>query len=313
MIEQCVSLNTAIYLLVKSTMAQEEEGEDSQVIDSHPVMLQLKRINSTIDKFGDRVSSKADSLQDQMRNLVKASLLMESSEDMQVEEDQDDPAPAEDEKSDDGVEADFKEETTKPSKSFSQANEAHPRLEVLGEARFGLRHHEIDLVQSKKRRGKATDLDFGDAGENGESSRALAVTINAIEQRAARKPKNVEGQSTMQSDHYDEGGNEVADGLKMMEDELGAESDSDSLQGLAEHGKDDMRRTKDDPLGGMQFYNAMAATAERKKEMKKDMHRVAPKFPRSETEVAGKSGTRFVSELRNFALTFILPRRRTSH
>lgn len=321
MLEQSVSLNTALYLLVKSAMAEEgEEGDDSQVIDSHPIMLQLKRVNATMDKFGDRVVSKTDNVKEQVRNLVNASRLMQSSEGMLDEDDEDESVPVEERMDDNDIEADSEEgeEVAKISKPARQIKEERPRLEVLDEARFGLRHHEIDLVESKTRRYKTTDLsDFGDAGGNGESSRALAATINAIDQRAARKPKKGrEEQRAMQTDYDDEGGHEMADGLKMMEAQLGAENDIDDSQEFAEEeGDDNMRMTKEDSRG-MQFYNAMAASAERKKQIKKDMHRVAPKFPTSETEITGKSGNGvllFKSNIAALLKHLFLPRRRTGH
>lgn len=304
MIEQSVSLNTALYLLLKSAMAEEDEDEDTQVIDSHPIMLQLKRINATMEKFGDRVTSKTDDVQEQVRNLVKASMLMGSSNDsMEDDEDGAEQVSVEEKMSDDDEAESDSEEV--PA-SAGPINEARPRLDVLDEARFGLRHHEIDLVQKTKRRFKAADLsDFGDDGENGESSRALAVAINAIDQRAARKPKKA--QATMQSDYYDdEGGNEMADGLKMMEAELGAESDEHSPGAHAEDSDDDMRRAEEDPDVGMGFYNAMAATAERKRQIKKDMHRVAPKFPTSETEITGRTETKVLLPTGAFALFLTL-------
>jgi hypothetical protein len=293
-----VALNTVMYLLLKSeidgkdsreTLLKGDAGATSS-LQSHPVMVQLKRCNSTMQKFEERVEKQVDGTAIQMENLVKAAAVMldSNTEEQETEVLQ---SPSDDEALAESIEEQTnasEEELDKPeSKSLPRRSVNIEKTEgksdkVLDEARFGLRSHEVKRQDKKRGQKRHSNLaDFGDL-EGGEvpAPKAFSATMNSIEQRTKQSMKKPVAVAE-DLDEIEEDDHELAQGLKMME-ELGEpgsrdEGDADETMGQS-------------PLegGSMSFYNEVAKRSKDKKSIKRARYEVAPKFPGSEGEVTGK-------------------------
>ncbi len=284
MIEQSIALNTTIYLLVKSFIAQDIEG--SQDIDAHPVMHQLKAASLLEEKLVENVVGKTENLQEQMKNLVKAATLLIDHAgiipDIRI---QDSGTSFQGERKEPDIQPKIVD--TSSSANFSgQIYESRSCDAVANEVRFGLRHHEIGGKRKTERRRVATFSDFGDGNEDDTIPRSLAATINTIDQRAASDyGKGKARHSTEETDYFEEKV-EVTAGIRIMEDELEGihgKDFSDESNGAANNLISNESEENDS-----NWYNKIAEKATMKKQIKEQMHRVAPKFPRLEAEVSGK-------------------------
>lgn len=286
MIEQSISLNTAMYLLVKSFLV--EDDETAQDIDSHPVMLQLKMASVLMQKLVDNTVKKTANLDEQVKSLVKAAaLLVDVGEDMQENNVNQNAKPTQGKRKSLVVESDTVQTPT-PAKSVDLKPNSRSRQGVLDEVRFGLREHEIDQKTKLKRRKAPVFSDLGDSNDDGTASRSLAATINAIDQRAAAKSKKRKPEKSTEDTDFHEEDFEVTDGIRRMEDELEGTHQMDSLQDSAGEATDDSGdHLMDEGDDDMNFYKIMAEKSKRKKQIKEQMHQVAPKFPTMESEVSG--------------------------
>jgi len=292
-----------MYMLLKAEQGS-AGSSDAALIQSHPVMLHLQKINSLTQTLEDSVEQKVPGLKEQLGNLVKAAALLNNSGDVSDSDNSD----AEDEE-DSKIEA-TKEPAAKPtgkvspvdddSKSGSGSedseessdDEAARSRKVLTEARFGLRQNEIAaLDQPSKRRRKAPPM-LSDAGDDDDDeaggrkavSQSLATTLNSIEQRTASRKRRAAPLADAIDEPQEEDG-ELRRGLEMMEAELGKGSDEDD----EEMGKGfDPERGSDDEEDGNDFYSQVAKKSKTKKEFKKQLYQVAPKFPRVEGVVEGE-------------------------
>jgi len=295
MMEQSISLNAALYLLLKSCMVKEGIEEGLGGVDSHPVMQQLGRANSLIDRFGDFASSIPSNLEDQIKNLVRAASLMEESTEETLDDQRSAMRIARDHKeSNPGCEklvACMSDVVKERNVSRKNSDGSQLSKGVLDVARFGLRQHEVDLgsrVATRRRVPRFSDL--GDAENEGEASAAFAGAINSIDQRAAKKQrKALLGHSSDPIDQVDDAGLEVAEGLRLIENGLQERSEQNFAAEFDEAPEEGMESENVDELDGMQFYNEMATSAKKRKEVKQKMYQVAAKFPTSENEVTGKS------------------------
>lgn len=306
MLQKSIALNSVVYILLRYASA----GDDDATINlqAHPVMDQLKKFDSLLKKLEENVHHKSSNIELQLDNLIKAAALMtnnnnasgiDSSDDdddvskdrVTIEEVMEDDDSVDDSSQ---VASDIstnETDVTKKSKSIRQVQKVYEHN--LNDARFGLRSKEVNESSSysqKKRRMHHLE-DFGDIEEdeyNKTPSNLLASTINTIEQRhltASRKRRKAP--VAEQLDDLDEHDDELAQGIKMMEEELGKIDDDD--KDIHDDGNDmtapDADNDNDELLG---FYNKISAKSREKKSFKKNLYKVAPKFPVVEGEIAGE-------------------------
>lgn len=292
LLQSTTALNLAMYLLLKSEHAGQEDV-DVSLIQSHPVMARLQKWNTMTEKLDDRVESKVDGLREQLDNLVKAASLMKSgvqSDDSDDSADDNEHVVSEDadvvlqDASEDDTSSDVEADDESENDVADEAEQA--RKNVLTEARFGLRHREIADTKKGKRKRRTAVSDLGDDGPEDNSAlaaKSLASTLNSIEQRSATSKKRA-ATRTEQLDEVEEEDSEMRRGLEMMEADLaGKESEVEDAPEVEDDGADES--ADDDDEG---FYAQQAKKSKSRKEAKKNLYQVAPKFPRVEKEVEGE-------------------------
>jgi U3 small nucleolar RNA-associated protein 3 len=305
LLQTSTALNVAAYLLLKAEHAAKEKDVDDFVMDgdagseikSHPVMTRLQQLNKLSMKLEDTVESKVPSLQDQLDNLVKAASLMQEEGSGDEEEEETEESEV-DEENGEMMEQDtpLQEEALSEDEKIDEDEEQEIARGVLNDARFGLRPQEVKAAtsktsSSKRKPRRPVPSDFGDEEKEDARSRkaaqSLASTVNAMQQRSASKSRKPSRHDEILDAQDQEAA--MARGLKMMEAEMGA-LDDDGIEafggGVATAEVDD---ELDDGLGGGDsFYDQVKKKSEARKAFKKQLHAVAPKFPRSEVEVDGE-------------------------
>mmetsp|Transcript_47075 Transcript_47075/g.52436 ORF Transcript_47075/g.52436 Transcript_47075/m.52436 type:complete len:689 (-) Transcript_47075:6636-8702(-) len=308
MLQKSIALNSIMYILLRYASAGDEDATSN--IQAHPVMDQLKKFNSLLEKLEENVHNKTRDIDSQLDNLVKAAALMtgadadtdddNSTEDgdlnetsnikqlFEKENDDDDDEVASEASNEEMDEVSSVKIVQKKQKDYDRS---------LNEARFGLRPEEVKRSSNVSRTKRRTHHleDFGDLEEDESkiSGNMLASTINTIEQRSQtasrkRRPAPV----PEQLDDVDEHDDQLAQGIKMMEEELGKDDEEDDgidINSGNVRGDVDMTdpdANDDDELLG--FYNKMATKSREKKSFKKSLYKVAPKFPRVDGEVVGE-------------------------
>lgn len=207
--------------------------------------------------------------------------------------------PAGDSSSEDDDEGD--DET---SSSDDDNDEAERARSVLTEARFGLRPNELvhGNESSTRKRRRAVMIDAGDddnqvatvtaatsskSKSSNKSKSFLASTLNSIEQRTATKSRKLKHATEDLDDDT-----KIRRGLEMMEEELGPASDDEKGKPNAKDGSDDKEQGsrgnhgKDDDNN--EFYDKLSKRSQAHRDHKKQLHAVAPKFPRVDGMVAGE-------------------------
>lgn len=283
LLQSSTALNLAAYLLLKNDYASEEV--DGSLIQSHPVIARLQKLNVLTQKLQDSVEDKVDGLPTQLTNLAKAARLMKSEEGME-ESDKKSEGSNDSQVIEDNGEAVDEPSSTEEGNDDADSDEEsvdHDALEksVLSEARFGLRQSEIRPLEQRKRQRRAAPVDFGDEGVE-EATKSLASTLNTIEQRTQSKKLKRKTDAEHLDDHLEDDG-ELRRGLEMMEAELGKLSD----EGGDESGDDfDPELDNDDNEAG--FYDKVAKKSKSRKAARKERYQVAPKYPRRELEIEGE-------------------------
>jgi U3 small nucleolar RNA-associated protein 3 len=243
LLESSTALNLAMYLLLKSEQHQEAEQEEEQQLDgngssgdvvaattlsetasstlvqSHPIMDRLQKLNALASKFEEQVEDKVPGLQNQIDNLVKASQFMaqtsldgngDDDDDEDSDEDSHGSAASEDNKEGEDSDSDKRIATSNNddddddndddqneavSSSDDEAEEDKKAIAVrnaLNEARFSLRLGEVSGTSAKGSRQNQGilqngTLPFGDDDDEDDggnsASQHLAATLNALEQR----------------------------------------------------------------------------------------------------------------------------------
>jgi U3 small nucleolar RNA-associated protein 3 len=301
MLQTATALNVCQYLMIKNgqAVAASNEADDyildtreSDIIKNHPVIGRLNQLNHLAEKLESDIENKVNGLESQMKTLIKASSLMVSGEDIEESgSDDDDDDQSMDGSHDREVDSEVEEEETlkhdeasTASSSDEDEDEIAVQRRIMNEARFALRKHddEGDNEEDKKRTRRAvpTFSDFGDEDDAAEADvsaagRSLAATVNKITQRSKGK------KDVTQNAEYDEQENEerFKRGLEMMENELG--EDEEDMSGemnelpFSEDEEDD-------------FYSEIAKKSKAKKEYKKSLYAVAPKYPGMDEEIEGE-------------------------
>jgi U3 small nucleolar RNA-associated protein 3 len=305
MLQSSAALNLVLYLLLKShhqsISSDNDDGDETTdpatLIQSHPVMLRLQKINSMLQQLDANVEGKVDGLKQQLDNLVKAANLMESNEISMDEEvsDQEDSVNSE--------EADIVEgDNTMKGGDGGEISESEDEevdeavvatstgRNVLTEARFGLRPNEMARSTNKpgKRGVKYVSLEAGDddideidENQRKRAMQSLAKTVNTIEQRSGTRNRRAAPLSDHLDDHEDDDG-ELRRGLAMMEEQLGKMSDDDAAYGELNDEDGSADYDKDD------FYDQVAKRSKIKRDVRKEIYQVQPKFPRMDPEVEGE-------------------------
>ena len=300
LLQNSVALNTILYLLLKSDNdfgCTENNVSTQNFAQTHPVMSQLKRYNSTIQDFQEGIEKRTNSdIRRQIQNIVKAAALMSSSEQMSPEEDEEDKTATSCNihSLDIDVKSDIGDPGLVPKESEQLTEKEHERIEemetqVLHEARFGLRSHELKGSERKggKRQVPNTLFECVDTELKGAQrvSQSLASSINAIAQRfASESRRKREVTSTEELFDVQDEDDQLAQGLKMMEEELGR----DSLNGDEKVDLSGNDGVSEPALDTNEFYNLIEKRSNESKFRKSRLYRVAPKFPSSESKVHGK-------------------------
>jgi len=317
MLQASKALNLSLYLLLKSDQASkkndvnniasslmDDDEDNADDIRNHPVMERLNQLSQLTDKLHEGVESKIPGLDDQMTSLVKAATLMaggdlssSDSEDESEDEDAGSDASQNEEEKNSSSLIDQPVENEEDSSSESdddddkESQEAIQRR-IMTEARFALRHQDTapdhQDTSSKKRKRRlappSSDFDYGDEAEDNDrvisASRNLSSRMNSIVQKSntsnGKKNKNDEIEE-------EEDCERLQRGLSMMEEQFGKGSDDDE--------EDDLEDDDDEGLGSDEeddFYKLIKSKSKAKKEAKKAMYEVKPKYPRLEGEVEGE-------------------------
>jgi U3 small nucleolar RNA-associated protein 3 len=266
------------------------------MIKNHPVISRLNQLNHLTDKLDSKVESKVNNLNNQFENLVKASSLMQGGDD--DNEEGDDISETDMEQVANGNAIDYdamlqaKEEIHATSDSGDESSSsdeddeevATMQKRLMNEARFAHRKQddeEDDKGGSKRRRRRALpsfsdfgDEDNADEGDLAAAGKSLATTINRISQRSKSGVKvNVAPEV---NDEVDE--DRFNRGLEMMEAELGGDN---NIEG-ADIDADSIDEDGDD------FYSQIQKKSQARKDFKKNMYAVAPKYPGLDNEIEGE-------------------------
>lgn len=287
-----------MYLLLKAEHAEPESNGDSALIQSHPIMLHLQRLNALIQNLEDGVETKAPGLCEQLENLIKAAALMGAPLDGALDDDDiDDKLGNSGDEGADSIDATQRKDLVETIELGSRNDDADAvdseeadgssddedesasrRATVLTEARFGLRPSEI--ANEKKTRTKRSRLVISDAGDDDMDdsqqrtiSQSLATTLNSIEQRSGTRMRR----TAPPAEHVDDDDDDSKFRRGLATDEADAEGLNDpELDG------------DDDDNGAGDFYSQVSKQSKARKEQRKDFYSVAPKFPRVEGVIDGE-------------------------
>lgn len=325
MLQASKALNLSLYLLLKAEQASSksnsasalEHNDNSFVMDddvdniqSHPVMDRLNQLSRLTDKLRENVEDKTPGLMHQMRSLVKAAALMngqyeDSSDESSDKRESDDEAVDVDA----GVRDEQDDSRTPLNESCSNSQteassdtdeddepEAAIQRRIHAEAKFALRNQDIDNSTASKTSTRRTrritplsSIDYGDDTEEVseralEAGRKLASRLNSI----AQKSSSVTGKHTQvvggedDQDEYER----LQRGLSMMDEELGIGSPGgdEEAEGFGDEDEVD-------------FYDRVKSKSKAKKDAKKQLYSVAPKYPRLDEEVEGeRCASKFIAD-----------------
>ena len=330
MLQASKALNLSLYLLLKAdqssinskaTPTVESSNDESFLmednandIQSHPAMERLNQLSQLTDKLRKNVEDKTPGLEKQMHSLVKAAALMkgenvESSDESSTHDETD---VEEDVGSDEDLDAKIDvnvasgQNSVSSSDSENEESDALIQRRILTEAKFALRNQDIKTEASKAAKKNNPSLvppssvDYGDDAEEAservlEAGRKLASTMNSIAQKSStNNGKKTQHISVEDDDNEYE---RLQRGLAMIDEEFGMGSDKE----------DEMSKEADDE--GFEdeeeddFYRQIKSKSKAKKEAKKQMYDVAPKYPRIESEIEGENIVSHLSLIQGSCLT----------
>lgn len=311
MLQASKALNLSLYLLLKSDQASKSnpnndilmDDDDADDIHSHPVMDRLNQLSQLTDKLQENVEDKTSGLKQQLHSLVKAAALMNGEDDSDASSDEEDEGgvSAEDKEKDDASDATPASEEQQPlaqegASDSDEETESQGAIQrrIMTEARFALRNQDLDHDQKKsksnqrQRRLAPSSSDFGDDTEEVTekalaAGRKLASTMNSIAQKSSGTKKKLAGDEDEDADEYER----LQRGLSMMDEEFGwGGSDDDAKDGAGSMGEGDSEGFGDED-DGEDFYQKIKSKSKAKKDARKQMYAVAPKYPRIEGDVEG--------------------------
>jgi len=303
MLQTATALNVCQYLLIKNGQAVTASNEaddyiidtrENEIIKNHPVIGRLNQLNHLAEKLESGIEDKVEGLHDQMKTLIKASSLMVNGDDTEESvgddnEDEQSMAGSFDREMDSEVDDEEHlkhDEASTASSSSSDEDEDDLAVQrrIMNEARFALRKHddgeENQSDEKRTRRAVPSFSDFGDEDHSAEADvtaagRSLAATVNKISQRSKTK-KSI---SLAAEEDDQENEERFKRGLELMENDLGDDEDDmdDEMHNLplSDDEEDD-------------FYSEIAKKSKAKKEYKKSLYAVAPKYPGMDEEIEGE-------------------------
>lgn len=295
-------------------------SQNHQDVRHHPIIARLDTMSQMADQFEKYVEEPLQ-LKEQLNSLLQAVKLMQTEgiqnsdhtdDDEERGQDEDMPSVA---SSVEEHAQEMKERgsfTSSPDDDHNDEEGYHDELQeqnLMNDARFGLRPQDITETSRRNGRSKSraestrrsvplSTSDYGDEDDNQDNkairlsaSCKLATTMNRVKQKKSKMNfSNVsEGIDDMQEHPTIGAGagesmDEYERGLKMMEDAVGPLGDND------DEAADDI----DPELGddendvGNEFYNQLKKESQQKKQKRKEMYTVAPKYPTLDTEVEGE-------------------------
>ena len=330
MLQASKALNLSLYLLLKAdqssinskaTPTVESSNDESFLmednandIQSHPVMERLNQLSQLTDKLRKNVEDKTPGLEKQMHSLVKAAALMkgenvESSDESSTHDETD---VEEDVGSDEDLDAKIDvnvasgQNSVSSSDSENEESDALIQRRILTEAKFALRNQDIKTEASKAAKKNNPSLvppssvDYGDDAEEAservlEAGRKLASTMNSIAQKSStNNGKKTQHISVEDDDNEYE---RLQRGLAMIDEEFGMGSDKEDE--MSKEAEDEGFEDEEDD----DFYRQIKSKSKAKKEAKKQMYDVAPKYPRIEGEIEGENIVSHLSLIQGSCLT----------
>lgn len=225
-----------------------------------------------MNNLDTHVTSKSEGILGQIRDVARAGdLLLSEPVDDEAKVDSDESEPNADSEVEDAklpTEGETQEEpTVQKPRDYGTSNDA----------RFGLRQNELYRKSGQQASGKKYS-EFGDMDIDDNAVRALARTVNSIEQRSKSKKSTIASAESnpdfneANSDHFDE---------DQMLEEMGGFADledKEEKKGRSSAGKSDSG-----------FYETMEQKKKAQKSMRKTLYQVPDKFPAREEEVEGMS------------------------
>ena len=306
MLQTSTALNVCQYLLLKAEMAastsieEDDFGFDQQEneISNHPVIARLDQLNKLSEKLNEGVEEKVTGLKDQMKNLVKASALLGNEESDGESDSEPSENNSEDIKMDSGDES-IIQSAPESESSSDEEDASEVQRNVITEARFSLRpeddkdNHHVEGESSRKAkrrlRRRALVPSFEDYGDDDQAAdekdvtaagQSLASTLNTLSQRGkSRSRSSISRPEVVDGDDEER----FKIGLEMMSAQFGGGSDD---EGADEEDISDGEL--DDDLGDDDFYSQIKKKSKAKKEYKKSLYAVAPKYPGMDNEVEGE-------------------------
>jgi U3 small nucleolar RNA-associated protein 3 len=308
MLQTSTALNVCQYLLLKAEHASsetrksefddndfslDENKDDNDDVKNHPVIRRLNQYNDLAERLNNGVEKKIPSLNNQIQSLVKATALMEngdigdasegesSAETTDSSEIDDSDNDIEDEKGAMKLMKSNEKAISSDEESSSDEDEDVVRGRVMNEARFAHRPQDVTTKSNSKRRRAPVSADFGDIEEDDEAAlaagRSLAIKLNSISQKSNSKNKKNNAAPEDQDDADDE---KFRRAMEMMEEEYGAGSDEND----EDDDNEDIEMDDDDN----EFYSMIKKKSKDKKDLKKKIYSVAPKFPTFAGEIEGE-------------------------
>jgi len=324
MVQMSAALNICQYLLIKADIAAKAEDSTADVhsnpfqinflteedgIQSHPVVERLNHLNVLLETLEESVEKKVPDLKEQLASLRKASYLIQHGDvndnddnEISEEERQDKTNDTSDDESDielchsnlSDEDVDVCEEDNrgqlKPMEKFtvgSRRNEAELKRQILNEARFSLRSHDDEIQNGNKRRNRDSLLEDSDylfddpehenVSNQLKAGKSLTSTLNTITQKmGGKKQKVVDPEAEVE---------DFEKALTMMEQDLESKDEHEGeLDYMGDDYDDD--ELKDSVEDG--FYSKVQKKSKDKKNFKRVMYAVAPKFPRIDEEIEGE-------------------------
>lgn len=298
--------NVCLYLLFKHAEVHSTGSSANTAVSNHPVVARLNTLHELLATLERKIESPLD-LKPQMEALVKASDLMR-------EEALNPPKPqfnwfgpdSEEEGSDatDATDADADGESKEEDDDNSSTGEEIVALQE--EARFALRPSEVDAPSPaagrKRHRAAAADWqEFGeeeaDGDDTGRAARKLSGVANRISQKERREGVREAGGAEAETEETfakkpREQNPEAEDALALMEQYMGKGYDKDSDEEEDDNGSD-VSEDEEDEVGAL--FKNVKQKSQAKKEARKMLHGVAPKFPRPQEEVEGeRTASRYI-------------------
>jgi len=290
-------------------------SHDEDRIRNHPVISRLGQLNELSEKLEGDVERNVKGLKNQMENLVKVSTVVvrdaieddvsvesnhtEESADTGTSVDKLDEQNGDDQKNDE-YEKDIvapkyrvmEEVSDEEHDSDMEEDSTAIQNRLVTEARFSVRSEDdddvrmaTDGIQQGRRRALPSvsgcgDDDISNQWNASAAGRSLASTVNSISQRSKSKKDKTRAAPEMEETASDD--ERTMRLLDMMDADLGGgdqaeDEDEDDFDAELDDGLDDNE--------GDDFYSIIKKKSKQKKDYKKDMYAVAPKYPVMEEEV----------------------------